>query len=74
MPRPGAPVIIVCVALAAFAALLPGASGLDYAILSPAWVVVPGATVVVVSICADCCDDQPLALFSLAPSRAPPVA
>jgi hypothetical protein len=74
MPRPGVPIVIVCVAIAAFAAIVPGACGLEYAIFSPSWVLLADSFVLVVRSCTDRCDEQPVALLSLAPSRAPPIA
>jgi hypothetical protein len=73
MPRPGVPIVIICMAIAAFAAIVP-ACGLEYAIFSPSWVLLADSFVLVVRSCADRRDEQPLALLSLAPSRAPPIA
>jgi len=55
-------------------ALVPAlAVDLPSAILIPLWLVVPAVSVVVVRRIAARCDDQPVALLSLALFRAPPV-
>ena len=62
------------VAVLVFAAFVPAlVSGVPGAILTPLWLVVPAITIVVVSRRAARCDDQPVALLSLALFRAPPV-
>ena len=59
--------VVVC------AALLPGlAPGLPDIILTPLWIVVPAVFIVVIRRTAARCDDQPVALLSLALFRAPP--
>jgi len=47
-------------------------SSLPSAILTPLWIVVPAVTIVVIRRTAARCDDQPVALLSLALFRAPP--
>ena len=62
------------IAVLVFAAFVPAAAaGVSHAILTPLWLVVPAITIVVVSRQAARCDDQPVALLSLALFRAPPV-
>jgi hypothetical protein len=54
-------------------ALVPAlAADLPSAMLTPLWVVVPAVCVVVIRRTAARCDDQPVALLSLALFRAPP--
>ena len=60
-------------AVVVFAAFVPAfASGLPGAILTPLWIVVPAVSIVVIRRTAARCDDQPVALLSLALFRAPP--
>ena len=49
------------------------ADGLPSVILTPLWVIVPAVCAVVVRRKAVRCDEQPVALLSLALFRAPPV-
>ena len=61
------------VALVVFAAFVPAlAAGLPSVILTPLWLVVPAVSIVVVRRRAIRCDEQPVALLSLALFRAPP--
>ena len=61
------------VAVVVFAALVPALStSLFDAILIPLWTVVPAVAVVIVRREAARCDEQPVALRSLALFRAPP--
>ena len=61
------------VAVVVFAALVPAlCTSLFDAILIPLWTVVPAVLVVVVRREAVRCDEQPVALRSLALLRAPP--
>ena len=63
----------VGVAVVVFAAFVPAlAPSLPAAILTPLWIVVPAVGIVVVRRTAARCDDQPVALLSLALFRAPP--
>ena len=67
--------VLFGLAVVVFAALVPAvAAGLDRvsAILIPLWLVVPAVSIVVVRRTAARCDDQPVALLSLALFRAPP--
>jgi hypothetical protein len=66
--------VLFGLAVAVFAAFVPAfASGIPGAILTPLWLVVPAIAIVVVRRRAARCDDQPVALLSLALFRAPPV-
>jgi hypothetical protein len=65
--------VLVCIGLVVFAACLPGAATLFTAVLTPLWIVVPAAVVVLVRRQAARCDQQPVSLLSLLLSRAPPV-
>ena len=67
--------VLFGIAVVVCAALLPGLApglGLPDAILTPLWIVVPAVCIVVVRRAAARCDDQPVALLSLAFFRAPP--
>jgi len=65
--------VMIGLAVVVFAAFVPVlASSLPTAILTPLWIVVPVISVVVVRRIAARCDDQPVALLSLALFRAPP--
>ena len=66
--------VLLGVAVVVIAGLFPVvAAGLPSVILAPLWVVIPAVCVVVVRRRAVRCDDQPVALLSLALFRAPPV-
>jgi hypothetical protein len=62
-------------AVVVFAAFVPAlSSSLPSAILTPLWRVVPTVSIVVIRRTAARCDDQPVALLSVALFRAPPAA
>jgi hypothetical protein len=65
--------VLLSVAVVVMAGLVPAvAAGLPSVILTPLWIIVPAVCVVVVRRRAVRCDDQPVALLSLALFRAPP--
>jgi hypothetical protein len=64
--------VLFGLAVAVFALVPAVAAGLPSVMLTPLWVVVPAVSVVVVRRTAARCDDQPVALLSLALFRAPP--
>jgi hypothetical protein len=65
--------VVFGVAVLVFAAFVPAlAAWLPAAILTPLWIVVPAVSIVVIRRTAARCDDQPVALGSLARFRAPP--
>ena len=65
--------VLFSVAVVVFATLVPAlAAGLPSVILTPLWLIVPAVSIVVVRRRAARCDDQPVALLSLALFRAPP--
>jgi hypothetical protein len=65
--------VVFGVAVVVFAAFVPALAGwLPAAILTPLWIVVPAVSIVVIRRTAARCDDQPVALGSLALFRAPP--
>jgi hypothetical protein len=65
--------VLVGLAVVVFAAFVPAvSSSLPAVILSPLWIVVPAVFVVIMRRTAARCDDQPVALLSLALFRAPP--
>ena len=65
--------VLFGLAIVVFVAFVPAlSSSLPSAILTPLWLVVPAVSVVVIRRTAARCDDQPVALLSLADFRAPP--
>ena len=66
------PVAVLCAVLVLCAAFSPAVSSLPVAILTPLWLVVPAAAVVIVRRQAMRCGEQPSALLSIVASRAPP--
>jgi len=65
--------VVIGLAVVVFAAFVPAlSSSLPGAILTPLWLVVPVVIIVVIRRTAASCDDQPIALLSLALFRAPP--
>jgi hypothetical protein len=67
--------VLFGLAVVVFAVLVPTlATELPGAILTPLWLVVPAVSIVIVRRRATRCDDQPVALLSLAHFRAPPAA
>lgn len=72
MPRPPRLFVALGIAIIAFAPLLPHAAGLHYAVVDPQWTLLPDEVFVCVCSVPPAADEQPLALSSLLPSRAPP--
>jgi hypothetical protein len=65
--------VLFGLAVVVFAVFVPAlCSSLPAAVLTPLWIVVPAVSIVVVRRAAARCDDQPVALLSLALFRAPP--
>lgn len=65
--------VLIGLAVVVFAAFVPAlSSSLPAVILTPLWIVVPAVFIVVIRRTAARCDDQPVALLSLALFRAPP--
>ena len=65
--------VLFGLAVVVFTAFVPALSfSLPAVVLTPLWIVVPAVFVVVVRRTAARCDDQPIALLSLALFRAPP--
>jgi hypothetical protein len=66
--------VLFGLAVVVFAAFVPAlSSSLPSAILTPLWLVFPVVSIVVMRRTAARCDDQPVALLSLALFRAPPM-
>ena len=63
---------LFCIGVVVFATFLPVVSTVFTAILTPLWLVVPAVVAVVIRRMAVRCDEQPVSLFSLLLSRAPP--
>jgi hypothetical protein len=67
--------VLFSVAVVVIAGLFPVvAAALPSVILTPLWLIVPAVSLVVVRRLAARCDEQPVALLSLALFRAPPAA
>ena len=65
--------VLIGIAVVVFAAFMPTlTSSLPSAILTPLWIIIPAVSIVVIRRTAVRCDDQPVALLSLALFRAPP--
>jgi hypothetical protein len=64
--------VLVCIGLVVFAALLPSVSSVFVAILTPLWLVIPAVVVVVLRRTAFRCDEQPVSLLAQVLTRAPP--
>jgi hypothetical protein len=72
MPRLRRPVAVLCIAVVALAAFLPGVSAADYAVFEPSFVLLPDLASVFVPEPPDRSSEQPRSLLALLPSRAPP--
>jgi hypothetical protein len=73
MPGPNRAVAALCIAIIAIAAFLPpGLASLDAAWFELAWVLLPPDASVAISRPSDAPREQPLSLFSVPGSRAPP--
>ena len=73
MRRPSRVVAGVCIAAITLAAFVPGVWTFDYALLEPQWVLLPDETLVAAAFGVVPCDEQPAALLTLLPPRAPPL-
>ena len=72
MPRPNRSVAVLCIAIVAVAAFLPGIGALEWTLVEPLSVLLPDTTATLVFVTAPTGSEQPVALLSLLPSRAPP--
>jgi hypothetical protein len=72
MPRTRRSIVFLCIAVVAFAGLLPAGSVDLVTILTPLWLVIPAVAIVLIRRRTLRSDEQPIALLSLVPSRAPP--
>ena len=72
MPRTHRSIVVLCIAFVALAAFHPGASILDHAVLEVQWILLPDPDSITVAQLYAVLDEQPLALFSVLASRAPP--
>ena len=72
MRRPNRTVAGLCIVIIALSAFLPGVSALAWALAEPTWVLLPDDTPLDVCITATPCDERPVSLLALLPSRAPP--
>lgn len=71
MPRTHRSIVVLCVAIVALAPLLVGGL-LDCALLEVEWILLEDTTPGTVHDAPPAPDEQPLALRTLLPSRAPP--
>ena len=66
--------VVLGLAVVVFATVVPAvSSALPDLILTPLWLVIPAAAIVVVRRASTQCHSQPLALLSVALFRAPPI-
>lgn len=65
---------LVCLAIVLVAIVLPLVSADVWAVLTPLWIVATTIVATLIRRTAAQCDEQPIALLSLAASRAPPLA
>jgi hypothetical protein len=72
MVRPRRSVAILCIAVVALTAFLPGVCALDYAVPQPSFVLLPDLAASVVPHDTSSPDPRPVFLGRRAPSRAPP--
>jgi len=72
MSRPNRPVAVLCIAVIALAAFLPGIAALEAALLEPQWILLPDEVSVAAFRPVPPCLEQSVPLLSLLPSRAPP--
>ena len=72
--RPRRPIVYLCIGVIALAAFLPGFGAFDHALVVPCWVLLQEQPAIVAIAPAPRVADQPCALASLLPSRAPPAA
>ena len=72
MPRTRRSIVFLCIAVVAFAGLLPAGSVDLVGILTPLWRVIPAVAIVLIRRRALQSDEQPMSLLSLVRSRAPP--
>jgi hypothetical protein len=73
MPRTHRSIVVLCIAFVALAAFHPGASILDHAVLEVQWILLPDPGAITVPQLRAVQDEQPLSLFPVLPSRAPPL-
>lgn len=73
MRRPRRSVAVFCIGVIALAPFLPGIS-FDYALFELQWVLLPDDTPLAAVIPSGPGSEQPVPLFALLPSRAPPTA
>ena len=72
MPRRNRAVAGLGIVVIAVAALLPGIALLDHASFEPLWILLPDETPAASAPTCSSGDEQPVALLSVVPSRAPP--
>ena len=72
MPRVERPVVFLCIAAFAVAAMFPGVSALDYAVIELSWALAADPSSAAVLAPTPPGAEQSTPLLSLLPSRAPP--
>ena len=65
-------VVVLCIAVIALSAFLPGAGALEFVLFEPSWILLPDNSVVAIDVARLAHDVQSLSLLSLLRSRAPP--
>ena len=66
-------IALICIAVVVVAAVSTAAVDLFSAVLVPLWLLTPAVAVVRIRQRAARCDDQPVSLVALLPSRVPPL-
>jgi hypothetical protein len=73
MPIRRKSVVLFCIAAALFAAFVPAVSDFVWLDIAVRWVLLPDTSVVPIRPAVVAASEQPLPLFSLSSSRAPPL-
>jgi hypothetical protein len=72
MPRIERSVVFLCITVVALAAMFPGVSALDYAVIELSWALTPDPSSVAILSPTPPGAAQSFSLLSLLPTRAPP--
>ena len=72
MPTPSRSAVAFCLAVVAFAALMPGIGVLACALVEPQWILLPDEVFVVLAVAVLRPDEHPGSLFPVLSPRAPP--
>jgi hypothetical protein len=72
MPRPPRSAVAFCIAVVAFAALMPGIGVLACALVEPQWILLPDEVFVALAVAVLRPGEHPGSLFPVPSPRAPP--